>query len=323
MEIILLLLKPTFMFGPLLLPLLGMGMSAIGQGININQQNTANQQSLDFQREMYSRQRKDALTDMAFQNEYNSPAAQMERLKKAGLNPNLVYGNGNAVQTGAPVRASSPGSYAPKAPQVETGGIINSMMSFYDASMKTAQTDNIKAATKVAIEEAVNKAADTALKIADAKKRGVEIDLDSLRLQTEKLLQPTVVDQARANLGKTIADTEYTLQQKEITALTSAQNLVKGMEEIIQMRLQHAATSAEIAKYKQELELLKKDNLIKAIDVGIRQTGATLHDGAISRFVQAWLNDPGSAKAAANKFLNKISGDKGVNWMDAFSKFVP
>lgn len=30
-------------------------------------------------------------------NAYNDPAAQMERLKKAGLNPNLVYGGGNVT----------------------------------------------------------------------------------------------------------------------------------------------------------------------------------------------------------------------------------
>jgi hypothetical protein len=29
------------------------------------------------------------------ENEYNSPKAQMQRLKEAGLNPNLVYGNGS------------------------------------------------------------------------------------------------------------------------------------------------------------------------------------------------------------------------------------
>lgn len=31
------------------------------------------------------------------QNRYNSPAAQMERLKAAGLNPNMVYNNGSAT----------------------------------------------------------------------------------------------------------------------------------------------------------------------------------------------------------------------------------
>lgn len=35
------------------------------------------------------------------QNKYNSPVAQMERLKQAGLNPNLVYGHGAVNQAGA------------------------------------------------------------------------------------------------------------------------------------------------------------------------------------------------------------------------------
>lgn len=35
------------------------------------------------------------------ENAYNHPAQQMARLKEAGLNPNLVYGNGSAVQTSA------------------------------------------------------------------------------------------------------------------------------------------------------------------------------------------------------------------------------
>lgn len=34
-------------------------------------------------------------------NAYNSPASQMQRLKEAGLNPNLVYGSGNVVGNAA------------------------------------------------------------------------------------------------------------------------------------------------------------------------------------------------------------------------------
>lgn len=47
------------------------------------------------------------------QNEYNSPTAQMERLKAAGLNPNLVYGNGADNTAGAPPQYNAPhiGSY--------------------------------------------------------------------------------------------------------------------------------------------------------------------------------------------------------------------
>lgn len=37
---------------------------------------------------------------MKYQNEYNSPVNQMERLRQAGLNPNLVYGTGSTGITG-------------------------------------------------------------------------------------------------------------------------------------------------------------------------------------------------------------------------------
>jgi len=44
-------------------------------------------------------------------NAYNAPEAQMERLRQAGLNPNLVYGQGGA--TGNVVSAQQPKYNAP------------------------------------------------------------------------------------------------------------------------------------------------------------------------------------------------------------------
>lgn len=78
------------------------------------------------------------------QNEYNTPAMQMQRLKEAGLNPNLMYGQGN---TG---NASSP----QKAPIPEVGNELSSLaqMSFapvlsmyQDWRVKNAQIENLKA----------------------------------------------------------------------------------------------------------------------------------------------------------------------------------
>lgn len=49
------------------------------------------------------------------ENAYNHPAAQMSRLTEAGLNPNLVYGNGSAVQTSAhSPQMSYPQMHAPQ-----------------------------------------------------------------------------------------------------------------------------------------------------------------------------------------------------------------
>lgn len=79
------------------------------------------------------------------QNAYNSPREQMERLKAAGLNPNLVYG------------ATAPGNQSGSAPTYTPAqgkfGLpkfsIPDMLSMYQGfQMRQAQIENVKAGTQ-------------------------------------------------------------------------------------------------------------------------------------------------------------------------------
>lgn len=63
------------------------------------------------------------------QNAYNAPAAQMERLRAAGLNPNLVYGNGGAANTAS--NAGQP-SQTPL-PNVDLGAAFGEGLAAYQA----------------------------------------------------------------------------------------------------------------------------------------------------------------------------------------------
>lgn len=59
----------------------------------------------------YERDRNDANRDWDRQNAYNSPKAQMERFKEAGLNPNLMYGQGTPGNASAsPLAAQKSGA---------------------------------------------------------------------------------------------------------------------------------------------------------------------------------------------------------------------
>lgn len=76
---------------------------------------------------------------------YNSPAAQMARFKEAGLNPNLMYGQGTpGITSGTAVQAKG---------QLERpeliGSIMESMALGKDLEMKDAQIENIRANTKL------------------------------------------------------------------------------------------------------------------------------------------------------------------------------
>lgn len=88
-------------------------------------------------------------------NLYNAPSAQMQRLKEAGLNPNLVYGSGGATTVAGQLpKYNAPTmnyNYQPPTKFAEMLG------SFQDMQIKQAQLDNLRAQRSAINQETVNK----------------------------------------------------------------------------------------------------------------------------------------------------------------------
>ena len=74
---------------------IGAASAAINAGVNagVNEENRRAQNRANHQAYLQQRQL------LALQQGYNSPLQQVERLRSAGLNPALIYGNGS-VATG-------------------------------------------------------------------------------------------------------------------------------------------------------------------------------------------------------------------------------
>lgn len=66
-----------------------------------------NNRNEDFARETFKLQNERDEDFWKMQNAYNDPAAQMQRLAGAGLNPNLVYGSGSPAATAGPIATHS------------------------------------------------------------------------------------------------------------------------------------------------------------------------------------------------------------------------
>lgn len=103
---------------------------------NTDLQNRANQQLAEYQYskdlEMWNRG-----------NVYNDPSSQMERLKKAGLNPNLVYGSGATGNTAGQLpKYNAPTMQYNYTPPVDLPGMIGM---FQDIQLRNAQVRNIDA----------------------------------------------------------------------------------------------------------------------------------------------------------------------------------
>lgn len=70
-----------------------------------------------------------------YQNAYNSPSAQMERLKAAGLNPNLIYGSQSPAGNSGNV-PSAPGGAMPSG-SFNTGDVAAIMLQLAEASARS------------------------------------------------------------------------------------------------------------------------------------------------------------------------------------------
>lgn len=86
-------------------------------------------------------------------NEYNLPANQMERFKAAGLNPNLIYGQGN-LAVGQLPKFNAPSAQYNYKPIVDIPSLLSQ---FQDFQVKQAQIDNLKSQNKVIEQTAVQK----------------------------------------------------------------------------------------------------------------------------------------------------------------------
>lgn len=85
-----------------------------------------NKRNRSFSNMQYERQKMDNLNFWNIQNAYNTPSAQVQRLKEAGLNPALAYGNGVVANTStSPIQSSKANPVDAKAPHIDPNSINN------------------------------------------------------------------------------------------------------------------------------------------------------------------------------------------------------
>lgn len=98
---------------------------------------------------------------MNYQNDYNTPQAQMQRLAEAGLNPNLMYGQGTTGNTAV----SSP-EYHPTQSDLSYNALetaARGIALYHNIQLQKEQVDNVKAQTDLANNRAAHEAVMTAL----------------------------------------------------------------------------------------------------------------------------------------------------------------
>lgn len=209
--------------------------SSIGNTIA---QGSMNKKTRQWNEKMYNLQRADALADWQRQNAYNSPAAQMERFKQAGLNPNLIYGKGDSGSA-SPVQQSKVLPYNPK--DLNIGGGLD----FYDMATKGAQLDILNEKKR---QENLN----THILQKDAINRGIPLDRNGKplfknldreadfnpRYLYEDLERQEVIaglDQAKETLDKTKTDNMLGKQKYDFLKRANPKTLKQADQVLLNM----------------------------------------------------------------------------------------
>lgn len=247
--------------GPLLAAGVALGGNLLQNGLNFGAQSGMNKQQQRFINWQADRQREWALQDYNMQNEYNSPGAQMERLKSAGLNPNLIYGTGTqAAGQAAQIKSVEQKGWNPQAPQFELGGVQNSIFNYLDAKQKDAQINNLQQQTDLAKQMTDAKISEINTKIQESLARTAT---NRFQLEQANRLADTNFEAAQIRNKKMIADTDFTIASNLREELKTGSGLRVASESVLRSMAERGKIPYEIQQMMQQTENAELDAIMK------------------------------------------------------------
>lgn len=208
----------NYAIAPLVLGgLIAAGGSLLSGAISSSGQSSANKTNMDIAR----MQNAWNLEQWNRENEYNTPSAQVQRLRDAGLNPALMYGSGSGVTSAATspraasatVENASTG-YAQGISQA-TGMMMQTIMNQQEISKMQAQSELAKTQADLARMNTNVQTVRSGLYAAQTAQTYSNIDVNSARISN--LMSQTSLNEVRA-IGQRITNENlpenYRLQQE-------------------------------------------------------------------------------------------------------------
>lgn len=215
------------------------------QEANKARQFNAQQATVSFERQLQM---------MQYMNDYNTPASMMERLKKAGLNPNLALGDLSAGLSSSPSvqGASGPSSSVSPvfSPPIDTASLSSSFNQIADASLKQAEASKIRGETDILRSDSKFR---DAINEGLLKLQNVEIECGNIKIQETN----QNISESRYRCSNLEASTNNLFSQTDNliahTANLNADTIYKGIQNMFasrqfELQVEQAAAQLELTK---------------------------------------------------------------------------
>ena len=210
------------------------------------------------------------LRESEYNNRYNSPKQQMQRLAEAGLNPNLVYGSGASAGTAGaslePARLdNNPENYRSNAMDY-VNGVVNAVNAYYNVRSQQQSIRNAEAA------EALTRAKENSQVLRNS------LEEKTAAYKVETLAAKTMQEQFKANVQQ-VVDYENSVAKlnKQIQEL---QNLKtkddKAREEIENLKVLRGQMETQIDLLNAQIKKTQEETAWMIDTKDIRKVGLSL-----------------------------------------------
>lgn len=292
------------------------GAQLLGTGANAYAQGKMNKKTREWNEQQYWRTRNDSLRDWAMVNEYNSPQAQMQRFRDAGLNPNLIYGQSNMSDA---VRSSDVNQWNPRSPELDLSA-APALGQYFNARMQEANLRNLETINTVQQQEAILKAAQIQQTIASTESTEAGTRRQKFDLEQATGLSPYLLESARKNVEKLSAETTQLIDNNERQAALTASSLQEAIARIGAIRINNLKTQAEtenqraqkqhilsqIKAIEQGIENAKRDGTIKDETIELMKRGQNPNDPTWLRKLGEYLDKYFPTPQKFNRDVNEM-----------------
>lgn len=233
---------------------------------------------------MYERQYADQIAFWNMNNQYNTPANQIQRFKDAGLNPHLIYGQGSAGNSSSPpsVPDLQPANF--REPKFEGNtSLMANIMAQADLRIKAAQANNLETQTEVIRQ--------------DANLRRVQALRADFDYGFERGLADVSADYRRENLRKLRTDIDISVNRDAREAASNSSSVQEAAERMLTMReqrkslpLERGRISADTDRIREDIVRMKRDGTLDAFEIALREHNISFRDPMWARYVAKFFD---------------------------------
>lgn len=265
---------------------IGAGSNLVGGAVNAFSTANQNRKSRDWSEKMYEKQKQDNYVMWNMQNEYNTPANQLQRMKDANLNPHLFYGQGNPGNA-API--PTPDVQSPQFRTPEWGNAVSSaglafMNAIYDLDIKQAQIDNLKAQNTVIHQDAMLKAV-----LGDDRR---------FDLNYKSRMEDVSAEAAKERLRQTKVSIDLSIREDARRAAANSSSIEEAAQRMLSMQAERGMIpyrkgqmAASTAESRERINQMLKDGKLKDLDIELRNLRINPQDPMWARMIGGVLTD--------------------------------